>query len=114
MLDDAGGLETKSDAMTQNYANNYEEVYQRVVDTAKRCVASSATPALTMAVEADLHKELGFGEVRFVAIGMVYSNYYVSAKIERVGSGSRISLRTAYPTIGKRVFRWAGGARECS
>ncbi|MBN8987090.1 MAG: hypothetical protein J0H42_02500 [Rhizobiales bacterium] len=105
-------LEAKSDAIVENYANNYEEIYQRIADTARRCFAGPGTPALTMAVEADLRKELGFGEVRFVAIGVVYSNYYVSVKIERVASGSRVSLRTLYPGY-KRIFRWAGGDRQC-
>jgi hypothetical protein len=51
-----------------------------------------------MEVEADLHKELGFGVVRFVAIGIA-SNYFVSAKIEKMGQGSRVSVKTNNPMI---------------
>jgi hypothetical protein len=107
-------LEAKSDAVVENYANNYEEIYQRVAATARRCFAGPSTPAATMAVEADLHKERGFGEVRLVVRGILHSNYAASVKIERVGSGSRVSLRSYYPGYSKMIFRWAGGGgREC-
>jgi hypothetical protein len=70
-----------------------------------------------MLVEADLHQELGFGEVRFVAAGIFYSNYFVSAKIEKSGNGSRVSVKVNNPLIGERlsnmVFRWAGGDQKC-
>jgi hypothetical protein len=110
-------LEAKSDSASRNYAANYQEVYQRLAGTARRCFAGPGTPALSMAVEAALHKELGFGEVRFVAIGLAYSNYFVSAKIEKMSPGSRISVKVNNPMIGERlskmVFRWADGDQEC-
>jgi hypothetical protein len=62
-------LEANSEAASQNYADNYLEVYQRLADTARRCITGDNGPPfratyLSMAVEAALHKELGFGEVR--------------------------------------------------
>jgi hypothetical protein len=110
-------LETKSDAASQNYSDNYQEVYRRLAGTAGRCITGPGTPVLSMVVEATLHKELGFGEVRFVAIGLVYSNYFVLAKIEKMGPGSRVSVKANNPIISeklsKMVFRWAGGDQEC-
>lgn len=109
-------LEAKSEAVSQNYADSYEEVYRRLAGTARRCITGHPSNALRIEVEADLHKELGFADVRFVAIG-VYSNYVLSAKIEKMGSGSRVSVKTTYPIISDRlnkmVFRWAGGDQEC-
>jgi hypothetical protein len=110
-------LEAKSDAVSQKYADNYEEIYRRLAGTARRCIAGHDTNALSMAVEADLHKERGLGDVRFVAIGPAFSNYFVSAKIEKMGSGSRVSVRTGNSIVSDRlnkmVFRWAGGDQEC-
>jgi hypothetical protein len=110
-------LEAKSDAASQNYADDYQEIYRRLAGTARRCITGHDTRALSMAVEADLHKELGFGEVRFVAIGLAYSNYFVSAKIEKIGPGSRVSVKANNPIISERlnkmVFRWAGGDQDC-
>jgi hypothetical protein len=109
-------LEAKSDAASQNYADDYQEIYRRLTGTARRCITAHAIRVLSMEVEADLHKELGFGVVRFVAIGIA-SNYFVSAKIEKMGQGSRVSVKTNNPMISERlnkiVFRWAGGDQEC-
>ena len=70
-----------------------------------------------MRVESDLHQDLGFGEVRFVAAGVLYANYYASAKIEKSGNGSRVSVKVNNPLIGERlnnmIFRWAGGDPTC-
>lgn len=108
-------LEAKSDAVSQNYSDSYKEIYRRLAGTAKRCVTGHSN-VLSMEVEADLHEELGFGQVRFVAIG-AYSNYFLSAKVEKMGSGSRVSVKANNPIISDRlnkmVFRWAGGDQEC-
>src|SRR5882724_9179785 len=71
-------LESQPDAASQNYADNYQDVHRRLAGTAKRCLMGPSVPALAMVVEANLQKELGFGEVRFVAVGVVTANYFVS------------------------------------
>ena len=111
-------LEAESDAASQNYADNYEEIYRRLAGTARRCLTGHNTIASSIEVEADLQKELGFGDVRLVSIGgRMISNYFVSAKIEKMGRGSRVSVKTNNPIISERlskmVFRWAGGDQEC-
>ncbi|MBR1228504.1 MULTISPECIES: hypothetical protein [unclassified Bradyrhizobium] len=110
-------LESKSDNVSQNYADNYEEVYRRLTSTARRCV-TGGTNAARNEVVSNLHQELGFAVVRFVVIGVFADNYFLSAKIEKMGSGSRVSVKTNNPIISdrlnKKVFRWAGGDQECN
>ena len=109
-------LEFKSDDVSQNYADNYEEVYRRLTSTARRCVTGGIIAARNVVVS-NLHNELGFAVVRFVVIGIFSDNYYLSAKIEKMGSGSRVSVKTKNPIISvrlnKMVFRWAGGDQQC-
>jgi len=109
-------LESRSDDASQNYTDDYREVYRRLIGTARRCVTGNSN-ALSMTVESDLHQEVGFGVVRFVAIGILNSNYYLSAKIEKMGQGSRVSVKTNNPMISEKfdnmVFRWAAGDQEC-
>jgi hypothetical protein len=110
-------LESGADATGKIYPENYLETYRRLVDNGRRCATGGDTRALSMLVEADLHQDLGFGEVRFVAAGMLYSNYYASAKIEKSGNGSRVSVKVNNPLIGERlsnmILRWAGGDPKC-
>ena len=110
-------LEASSDATSKVYTESYLETYRRLVDNARHCITGHDINALSMLVEADLHQELGVGEVRFVAAGMLYSNYYASAKIEKSGNGSRVSVKVNNPLIGERlsnmIFRWSGGDRKC-
>lgn len=109
-------LEATSDTASQNYADDYREIYRRLTGTARRCLERRDAPAFSVEVEADLHEELGFGIVRFVA-GIVKLNYFVSTKIEKMGPGSRVSVKANNPMISERlskmVFRWAGGDQEC-
>ena len=110
-------LESGSDARGKVYPESYLETYRRLVDNGKRCTTGGDTRALSMRLEADLHQDVGFGEVRFVAAGALYSNYYASAKIEKSGNGSRVSVKVNNPLIGERlsgmIFRWAGGDPTC-
>jgi hypothetical protein len=109
-------LEAKSEAVSQNYAENYEEVYRRLTNTARRCLATQSINAVRLEVETDLHKERDFANIRFVAAGL-YSNYFTSTKVEKIGSGSRVSVRSGSPITSdkfyKMIFRWAGGDQEC-
>jgi len=110
-------LEDRSEDASQNYADDYQKVYLRLIDTATRCLTRHNINAARMAVESDIHQEAGFGVVRFVVHGILNSNYFVSAKIEKMGQGSRVSVKTNNAMISNRldkmVFRWAGGDQEC-
>lgn len=109
-------IDAKSDAASQSYSDNYEEVYRRLAGAARRCMTGHPTRALSMEVEANLYRERGLADVRFVAVG-AYSNYFLSARVERTGPGSRVSVKVNNPLIGdslsKMVFRWAGGELQC-
>jgi hypothetical protein len=110
-------LEAGSDTASQSYAASYPEIYQRINSTARSCLTGHGTRAASIEVEADLHQERGFGEVRFVVAGAVSVNYFLSARIEKSGNGSRVSVKVNNPLIGERlsnmVFRWAGGDQNC-
>jgi hypothetical protein len=115
-------LEAGSATASQSYAANYLEVHQRLSGTARRCLTSNGArlgsiDLGSIEVEADLHQERSFGEVRFVVAGTLSTNYFLSARIEKSGNGSRVSVKVNNPLIGERlsnmVFRWAGGDQNC-
>lgn len=109
-------LESSSDARARVYPENYLETYKRLVENGRRCTTGGDTRALSMRLEADLHQDLGFAEVRFVAANILVSNYYAGAKIEKSGNGSRVSVKVNNPLIGEKlssIFRWAGGDPDC-
>lgn len=78
---------------------------------------STSSPAVTLNVEADLHREAGFGDIRFVSLNDLVSNYFVSTRVEKAGAGSRVTVRAGNTittnTFNRRVLLWAGGATEC-
>ena len=110
-------LEANSNVTSKAYTESYPETYRRLVDNARRCLTGHDINIASMLVDADLHQELGFGEVRFAVAGILYSNYFASAKIEKWGNGSRVSVKVNNPLIGERysnmIFRWAGGDQKC-
>ena len=110
-------LEESATATSKAYVNNYLEIYQRITTTSRRCLTGHGTNAASIEVEAELHQERNFGEVRFVVIGGLSMNYFVSAKIEKSGNGSRVFVKVNNPLISERlgnmVFRWADGDEKC-
>lgn len=110
-------LETKSPPAVQSYAENYQEIFRRVSTAAKRCEAGNLNAVASMAVDAQLYPDLGYGEVSRSLIDMGVRNYYWTAKIERDGAGAKMTLR-AGNTINNqqmidKALRWAGGDQNC-
>lgn len=120
-------LEAKTTPVVQSYAENYQGIYRRVSSTAKRCAAGNVGAYASIAVDAELYPDLGYGEVTGSLINYGVRNYYWRAKIERVeqpspgkakptdgarltvSSGNTLAARTQEQTL----FRWASGDENC-
>lgn len=98
------------------YSENYQLVYRRISDAAKRCHQTAGTAAFN--VDAQLYSELGFGEITMSLVSALYPrNYYWKAKVEKVGSGSTVSIVSgntlAQGATLRQVSRWADGDTKC-
>lgn len=110
-------LEEKTAPTVRTYAENYQEIYRRTSGAAKRCFATSLGPYASMAVDADLFSELGYGEIKLSLINMGVRNYYISAKIEKEPKGSRMTVfsgNTVAPGAWEqKMLAWAAGQQDC-
>lgn len=101
---------------SKKYSENYQAVFRRLSNTAKRCHTTVGAAAFT--VDAELYGDLGYGEVTMSLVSTLYPrNYYWKAKIEREGSGSKLTV-TSGNTLAKGryisdVIRWADGDTKC-
>ena len=69
-------LEAKTEPITQNYPENYQEIFRRVSSTAKRCFAGNVGAYASFAVDSELYSELGYGELTLSLINYGTRNYY--------------------------------------
>lgn len=110
-------LEAKSAPAVQSYSENYQEIYRRVSTTAKRCESGNVSAMASLAVDAELYSELGYGEISRSLINYGVRNYYWTARIERAGTGSKMTVRAGNtvnnPSMISNVIRWAGGDQTC-
>ena len=110
-------LEQKTQPVIKSYAENYQEIYRRLSTTAKRCLAGNMSAYSSMAVDAQLYPDLGFGEVTVSLIDMGIRNYYFSAKVEKVDTGARLTVHSGNSLGATRLsdqsLRWADGDEEC-
>ncbi|MBY3043700.1 hypothetical protein [Rhizobium leguminosarum] len=99
----------------KSYAENYQEVYRRLADTARRCRSTTGSAAFT--VDAQLYNELGYGEITMSMVSIYPRNYYWKAKVEKTASGSRVSAVSGNTSAQDRsladVMRWADGDQHC-
>ncbi|WP_430251265.1 hypothetical protein [Neorhizobium sp. DAR64860/K0K1] len=108
---------SKSAARSEKvYPENYQLVYRRITDTAKRCHQTAGTAAFN--VDAQLYNELGFGEITMSLVSALYPrNYYWKAKVEKAGSGSKVSIVSgntlAQGSTLRQVSKWADGDTAC-
>jgi len=111
-------LEAKSAPAITAFTENYQEIYRRTSGLAKRCIASSMGPYASMAVDADLFPDLGYGEITVSLINWGVRNYYVSSRIEKVPTGSKLIVRAGNTLGAERMIqllqRWAGGDQSCT
>jgi hypothetical protein len=110
-------LEAKTAPVVTSYSDNYQEIYRRVSTTAKRCFAGNIGAHASMAVDADLYSDLGYGEINTSLINWGTRNYYWTARIERNGTGSKMILRSGNTLASERttgtVLGWANGGSDC-
>lgn len=114
----SGDLDASKSAVRseKRYSENYQAVYRRLADTARRCQSTAGTAAFT--VDAQLYNELGFGEVTMSLVSALYPrNYYWKAKVEKAGSGSKVSIVSGNTLAQGRTLdqigRWADGDTNC-
>ncbi len=113
-------LETKTSTTvsTFSYPDNYQLIFKRVSDEAKRCgTGNLLLSQASLQVDAQLYNELGYGEVSQSMINVGVRNFYWKAKIERAGAGSKMTIYSGN-TINngaaiKRVSAWADGNHGC-
>ena len=110
-------LEAKAAPTIRTYTENYQEIFRRVSTTAKRCGTGSVGAMSSMVIDSQLYSELGYGEASYSLINYGVRNYYWTAKIEKSGTGSKMTisagnvLNNTYMI--NNVIRWADGDTNC-
>ncbi|MGJ5033448.1 MULTISPECIES: hypothetical protein [unclassified Bradyrhizobium] len=119
------GLNSRDVADSKSFSESYEEIFRRLSETGKRCyppVRVFGNPGNPgggqIESEGELHRDRGFAEFRLVAGSYgVRMNYFVAARIEKSGSGSRVTIKVSNPMgagpLSDRIYRWAGGDSSC-
>lgn len=110
-------LKAKTIAGTVYYTENYQEIYRRVYSVSTRCKAGNISAYGSMEVDAQLYNELGYGELTLSLSNLGTRNYYWTAKIERDGEGSKMTVNSgntlAASKLKQDAFRWAKGDEKC-
>jgi hypothetical protein len=110
-------LEANNAPTVVSFTENYQEIYRRVASTAKRCIAGNMGAYASMAVDTELYTELGYGEIQVSLINMGTRNYYLTARIDRVGTGSKLTVRSGNTLAASRnlssIIEWANGRDTC-
>jgi hypothetical protein len=110
-------LEAKTTPTVQTYPDNYQEIYRRVSTNAKRCYARNTSSYSSMAVDADLYPDLGYGDVTLSLVNTITRNYYLSVHIEKQPTGSKLTVRSgntlAAGSYIDRIEAWAHGDDTC-
>lgn len=118
-------LEERPDAESQSFPESYEVIYQRLSTMGEHCYprgmdAGNPNNRIAGSIESqgEIHREGGFANFRLVtsALGLK-TNYFLSAKIEKIGTGSRVTTKVINPlgasALSKIIFRWAAGDQNC-
>jgi hypothetical protein len=102
---------------TRNFSENYQEIYRRIYEPATRCQSGNISPMASLNIDSQLYTELGYGEVTKSMINWGTRNYYWKAKIERAGTGSKLTVsagNTLYNQVMlDDILRWASGDSKC-
>ena len=102
----------------RTYTENYQEIYRRITNEAKRCQTGIAGAFATMNVQAQLYNELGFGEIALFMTNMGTRNFYWTAKVEKMPEGSKLTVISGNTIRNKAnlnmVLNWADGNTGCS
>ena len=109
-------LQSKSAPLVVSFPENYQEIYRRIVGEARRCLGRNIERETTYEVDTDLYSDLGYGEVSW-SLNSLARNYYMTAKVERDGTGSRLTVHAGNQAISdsvrQQVVDWARGGTGC-
>ncbi|MGV8952833.1 MAG: hypothetical protein ACOH2M_17165 [Cypionkella sp.] len=102
---------------TRHYAENYQEIFRRVHDTAAQCTGGMVIAFSTTSVVGQLYNELGYGEITYSLTNVGVKNYYWKVRVEKAGTGALMTVHSGN-TINNAasledILRWAGGDTEC-
>ncbi|MBB3610965.1 hypothetical protein [Rhizobium sp. BK602] len=110
--------QNKSSATTaKSFPENYQALYRKIHDPASRCLVGSPGVATQLILDAQLYPDLGFGEISYSMSSIYGRHFFWKAKIERQGTGSKISVVSGNSLSRDKdirsVLRWAGGDTSC-
>ena len=90
------------------YPDNYQAIFRRVSESAKRCLAGEFLLAHgRMAIDAQLYSDLGFGEISHYLSHALLPRHHFSAKIERDGEGSKMTIKADAAMFIRFADQWA-------
>ena len=81
--------------------DNYQLVYRRVYDYAKPCLSSAGYGGVSMEVEGQLYPDLNSGQITYSQNNLT-KNYFVVVKINKVASGSRVTISAANMSVNEK------------
>ncbi len=112
-------LESSKSTATQMRAfpDNYQALYRKVYGPASRCLVAAVGGSTQMLLDAQLYPDLGFGEMSQSMQSIYGRNYYLKIKIEKAGSGSKMTVSAGNTVVNasrvKTAFGWAEGKTSC-
>lgn len=108
---------TSAARTTKKYSENYQEVYRRLVRTARLCSGGPAGKRTAFQLATDLYSDLGYGELSLSLYNYGTHNFYWKAKIEKDGTGSKLTVVSgntlAQNSQLNSIVRWADGGEGC-
>lgn len=116
------GLKSRDVADSRTFSENYEEIFRRLMETGRQCYPPGQDRINPthgqIEYEGEIHRDRGFAEFRLVAGSYgIKMNYFVAARIEKSGSGSRVTIKVSNPLgagpLSSRIYRWAGRDSSC-
>lgn len=108
---------TAATAKVQTFSENYQEIYRRILTTAKNCQAGNVSAYASYDVEGQLYNELGYGEITLSLTNVGTKNYFWKAKVEKQDVGARLTVNAGNSLnagqMSNNVLRWAAGDTGC-
>lgn len=108
---------TAATANVQTFSENYQEIYRRILTTAKNCQSGNVSAYASYDVEGQLYNELGYGEITLSMTNVGTKNYFWKAKVEKQDVGARLTVNAGNSLnasqMSNNVLRWAAGDSKC-
>lgn len=108
---------TAATAKVQTFSENYQEIYRRILTTAKNCQSGNVSAYASYDVEGQLYNELGYGEITLSMTNVGTKNYFWKAKVEKQDVGARLTVNAGNSLnasqMSNNVLRWAAGDSKC-